>query len=50
MAMRIALDLGLHLDQSASVELGKMSRSDAESRRVTFWGVLVINKYARKSC
>jgi hypothetical protein len=45
MAMRIALDLGLHLDQSHSVELGKMSSNDAESRRVAFWGILITNKY-----
>lgn len=44
MAMRIALDLGLHLDQSASVRLGKMSTSDAESRSVAFWGILITNK------
>ncbi|KAF2145744.1 uncharacterized protein K452DRAFT_244065 [Aplosporella prunicola CBS 121167] len=43
MAMRLAFDLGLHLDMTSYIEKGKMSSSEAELRRTTFWGTYVVD-------
>lgn len=37
--MRLALDLGLHLDMTLYVEKGIIPYQDAELRRMVFWGV-----------
>jgi hypothetical protein len=37
MAMRLAFDLGLHLDMVPYVERGTILCEDAEARQVTFW-------------
>jgi hypothetical protein len=37
--MRLAFDLGLHLDMAPYVERGTIRSEDAEVRCVTFWGV-----------
>lgn len=36
--MRLAFDLGLHLDMSSYVQNGDMSAFEADVRRVAFWG------------
>ncbi|KAL2826108.1 fungal-specific transcription factor [Aspergillus cavernicola] len=38
MSMRLAFDLGLHLDMTPYVEKGDMSAFEADVRRITFWG------------
>ncbi|KAL4761567.1 transcription factor domain-containing protein [Aspergillus foveolatus] len=38
MSMRLAFDLGLHLDMTPYVENGDMSAYEADVRRVAFWG------------
>lgn len=38
MSMRLAFDLGLHLDPMAYVEKGDISSFEADVRRVAFWG------------
>ncbi|KAK8216568.1 putative fungal-specific transcription factor [Phyllosticta capitalensis] len=43
MAMRLAFDLGLHLDMSSYVRQGKISATEAEIRRVTFWGAYIVD-------
>ncbi|KAK8196234.1 fungal-specific transcription factor domain-containing protein, partial [Phyllosticta paracitricarpa] len=43
MAMRLAFDLGLHLDMSSYVRQGKISSTEAEIRRVTFWGAYIVD-------
>lgn len=39
MAMRLTLDLGLHLEMGPYVEKGIIPHQDAEVRRMVFWGV-----------
>ncbi|XHG01737.1 hypothetical protein AWENTII_005107 [Aspergillus wentii] len=39
MAMRLSLDLGLHLEMGPYIEKGTISHQDAEVRRMIFWGV-----------
>lgn len=36
--MRLAFDLGLHLDTTPYVEKGDISAHEADVRRITFWG------------
>lgn len=36
--MRLAFDLGLHLDMTSYVQQGDLSAFEADVRRVTFWG------------
>lgn len=36
--MRLALDLGLHMDTKRYVEEGRMTPMEAEVRRIAFWG------------
>lgn len=38
MSMRLAFDLGLHLDTTSYVEKGDISAFEADVRRVAFWG------------
>ena len=38
MSMRLALDLGLHLDMTPYVQRGDLSAFEADVRRVAFWG------------
>ena len=38
MSMRLAFDLGLHLDTISYVEKGDISVFEADVRRVAFWG------------
>jgi hypothetical protein len=38
MAMRLAIDFGLHVSTKAYVEAGSMSVEEARGRSVAFWG------------
>lgn len=38
MSMRLAFDLGLHIDMTPYVEKGDISAFEADVRRVAFWG------------
>ncbi|KAL4749971.1 hypothetical protein BDW72DRAFT_204306 [Aspergillus terricola var. indicus] len=38
MSMRLAFDLGLHLDMTPYVEKGDLSAYEADVRRIAFWG------------
>jgi hypothetical protein len=42
--MRLAFDLGLHLDMTPYVEKGKMTPLEAEVRRIAFWGSYVADQ------
>jgi hypothetical protein len=44
MSMRLAFDLGLHLDMTPYVNQGQMSPSEAEVRRAAFWGSYVADQ------
>lgn len=37
MALRLAFDIGLHLNMSGSVSAGKLTPAEAELRRTVFW-------------
>ncbi|KAK7715486.1 hypothetical protein SLS57_006873 [Botryosphaeria dothidea] len=43
MAMRLAFDLGLHLDMTEYVKKGKISATEADIRRTTFWGTYLVD-------
>lgn len=43
MAMRLAFDLGLHLDMTDYVRKGKISTTEADMRRTTFWGAYIVD-------
>ncbi|KAK0645351.1 Nitrogen assimilation transcription factor nirA [Lasiodiplodia hormozganensis] len=43
MAMRLAFDLGLHLDMTDYVRKGKISAVEADIRRTTFWGTYIVD-------
>jgi hypothetical protein len=45
MAMRLAFDLGLHLDMAPYVERGTILGEDAEARQVTFWAAYMSEQY-----
>ncbi|PIG85690.1 hypothetical protein AARAC_007135 [Aspergillus arachidicola] len=45
MAMRLSLDLGLHLEMSPYIENGTISHQDAEVRRMVFWGVYLNEQF-----
>ncbi|KAL2847792.1 fungal-specific transcription factor domain-containing protein [Aspergillus pseudoustus] len=45
MAMRLAFDLGLHLDMAPYVERGTIAPEDAEARRVTFWAAYTSEQF-----
>lgn len=44
MSMRLAFDLGLHLDMTTYVTNGDMSAHDADVRRTAFWGSYVADQ------
>ncbi|KAJ5168261.1 uncharacterized protein N7482_003855 [Penicillium canariense] len=45
MAMRLAFDLGLHLDMSSCVADGSISAAEAELRRMVFWGAYTLDQH-----
>ncbi|KAL3447658.1 fungal-specific transcription factor domain-containing protein [Aspergillus insuetus] len=45
MAMRLAFDLGLHLDMAPYVERGTIICEDAEARQVTFWAAYMSEQF-----
>ncbi|KAJ5221200.1 uncharacterized protein N7469_010087 [Penicillium citrinum] len=45
MSMRLAFDLGLHLDMSTYVTNGDMSAHEADVRRTAFWGSYVADHF-----
>lgn len=44
MSMRLAFDLGLHLDMTPYVEKGDISAFEADVRRIAFWGSYVADQ------
>lgn len=42
--MRLAFDLGLHIDMTPYVQNGSMSAREAEVRRVAFWGNFIVDQ------
>lgn len=42
--MRLAFDLGLHIDPTPYVLSGKMTDTEARVRSVTFWGTFAIDR------
>lgn len=42
--MRLAFDLGLHVDMTPYVERGDMSPVEADVRRAVFWGSYVADQ------
>lgn len=43
MAMRLSVDLGLHVDVEKYVSAGVLSRVDADVRKTAFWGVYLLD-------
>ena len=43
MAMRIAFDLGLHIDSTGYVAQGILTVAEARARQVAFWGCYLSN-------
>lgn len=43
--MRLALDLGLHMDMTLHVTEGILSQAEAELRGEVFWGAYIIDQY-----
>lgn len=44
MAMRLAFDLGLHIDMSSHVAEGSISAGAAALRRMVFWGAYTLDQ------
>jgi hypothetical protein len=44
MSMRLAFDLGLHLDMSTYVNRGDITQAEADVRRAAFWGSYVADQ------
>lgn len=44
MAIRLALNLALHLDMSEYVSKGFISAADADPRRTIFWAAYVVDQ------
>lgn len=42
--MRLAFDLGLHLDMSAYVEDGTITEAEADLRSMVFWGAYTLDQ------
>lgn len=42
--MRLAFDLGLHVEMTHHVANGSLSRAEAELRKDVFWGAYVIDQ------
>jgi hypothetical protein len=49
MAMRLAFDLGLHLDMTPYVEKGIISAEECNTRRTIFWAAYINEQYAFQS-
>lgn len=47
MAMRLAVDFGLHVSTKAYVEAGSMSAEEARGRSVAFWGSYATDQYVK---
>ncbi|KAK4860918.1 hypothetical protein LT330_004649 [Penicillium expansum] len=45
MSMRLAFDLGLHLDMTTYVNKGEITQLEADVRRTTFWGSYVADHF-----
>ncbi|OKL56201.1 hypothetical protein UA08_08406 [Talaromyces atroroseus] len=45
MSMRLAYDLGLHIDMAAYVEKGSMTPMEANVRKVVFWGSYIADHF-----
>ncbi|KAJ5654521.1 fungal-specific transcription factor domain-containing protein [Penicillium lividum] len=45
MAMRLAFDLGLHIDMSPYVANGTISEAEADVRRMVFWGAYTLDHH-----
>jgi len=45
MSMRLAFDLGLHIDMTPYVNQGDMSHHEADVRRAAFWGSYVADHF-----
>lgn len=45
MAMRLAFDLGLHLDMTPYVESGIISAEECKLRRTIFWAAYLNEQY-----
>jgi hypothetical protein len=45
MAMRLAFDLGLHVDSGPYVKQGLLTGKEADARRSAFWSCVVVNQY-----
>ena len=45
--MRLAFDLGLHVDGDPYVEQGIFTAQEGEARRSTFWSCVVVNQYVQ---
>jgi hypothetical protein len=43
MAIRLSIDLGLHLNHTRYVRNGVLDEREAEVRRVTWWGVFMLD-------
>lgn len=44
MALRLAIDFGLHVSAKPYVEAGSMSRDEAIGRSVAFWGAFATDR------
>lgn len=44
MSMRLAFDLGLHIDMTQYVSQGDISSHEADVRRAAFWGSYVADQ------
>lgn len=44
MSMRLAFDLGLHLDMTTYVNRGDITQAEADVRRAAFWGSYVADQ------
>lgn len=44
MAMRLAFDLGLHIDMAPYVRNGSITAAEAELRRMVFWGTYALDQ------
>lgn len=44
--MRLAFDLGLHLDMTQYIKQGDISPHEADVRRAAFWGSYMADQYA----
>lgn len=44
MAIRLAFDLGLHVDMTPYILRGDMTHEEAKSRRTAFWGCYIVDQ------